>query len=362
MGVNMDKVVVWYCWFGIGTGYTSVSETVIPALEKIGYKVYVNDGMYGKGEILDAHFAELYSNYFKDMDKVVYEKLPQIMCWSPEFFNSLSGDCKIGWMFLESTRLPEYHRDSCNKMDHMIASSEWVRNVMIDSGVTVPIHVIPPCVDPSKFPHLIRNNDPFTFLHNGFLQERKNPFQTLDGYVNTFPDNGKTKFILFSKYVEEVENIMLAKYGYRKDIEFIFNKTPFTYKEMAELYGRADCYVNISHGEGLSMPDMEAMSTGLPVIGSNWDSRGVFLDNETGWMVKTVGYSKAYTGMLDICGQWMDYDKDEYVRLLKYTAEHPEECRKKGKKASERIRRDFTPERTALALDKMFEEIQNVRV
>lgn len=106
------------------------------------------------------------------------------------------------------------------------------------------------------------------------------------------------------------------------------------------------------------MPDMEAMSTGLPVIGSNWDSRGIYLDNEVGWMVKINGFTKAYTGMEDICGQWADYDTEDYTRLLKYVAEHPEEVRTKGRKAAKRIHKEFTPEKAALALDKMLQEVK----
>jgi glycosyltransferase involved in cell wall biosynthesis len=181
----------------------------------------------------------------------------------------------------------------------------------------------------------------------------------LDGYISTSPDDGKTKFILCSQYVKEVEEMMLKKYKYRNDIEFIFNKLPFTREEMRKLFYRADCYVNISHGEGLSMPDMEAMATGLPVIGSNWDSRGTYLDDEVGWMVKINGFTKAYTGMPDICGQWADYDTEDYTRILKHVAEHPEEARIKGRKAVKRIHKEFTTEKAASALDKMLQEVQH---
>jgi glycosyltransferase involved in cell wall biosynthesis len=364
--MNEQNSILWYCWFGTGIGYTSVSETIIPAMEELGYNVYINDGLYGGGVLLDPHFGELYGNYYKDM----------IICWSPEYFNVLSGDYKIGWMFMESTRLPFFHVNSCNNMNYIIVNSEWMKNTLITSGVAVPIYIVPPCIDTKKFPatgrpdpHLCQipenpmevwKSRPFTFLHNGFLQERKNPFQMLDGYISTFPDNGETKFIVFSKYIEEVNTMMREKYGYRADIEFVFNKTPFTLEEMVNLYHRADCYINISHGEGLSMPDMEAMSTGLPVIGSNWDTRGTFLDDEVGWMVKISGYSKAYTGMEDICGQWAEYDTEDYKRLLKYVVEHPKEVERKGKKAAERIRNDFSPKRAALELNKMLQEVQDV--
>jgi glycosyltransferase involved in cell wall biosynthesis len=358
--MNEKGPILWYCWFGIGSGYTSMSETMLPAMEELGYDVYINDGKNGTGEILTPYFNDLYIKSLKNIHNIDFTKVPQIMCWSMEYFWMLKGKSKIGWIFLESTKLPYYHVNSCNNMDYIVANSEWIKNVLVDSGVTVPIYNIIPCIHAPDFPERTdwRMEKPFVFLHNAFLSERKNPFQMLDGYISTFPDDGKTKFILCSQYRKEVEEMMLKKYRYRNDIEFIFSKHPFTREGSRQLFYRADCYVNISHGEGLSMPDMEAMSTGLPVIGSNWDSRGIYLDNEVGWMVKINGFTKAYTGMEDICGQWADYDTEDYTRLLKYVAEHPEEVRTKGRKAAKRIHKEFTPEKAALALDKMLQEVK----
>jgi glycosyltransferase involved in cell wall biosynthesis len=179
----------------------------------------------------------------------------------------------------------------------------------------------------------------------------------LDGYIEAFPDNGQTKLVVFSKRIPEAEECFKSTYGYRKDIEFILNDKPFTQEELVKLYHKADCYVNISHGEGLSMPDLEAMSTGLPVIGSNWDSRGEFLDDDVGWMVKIKELSHINLG-LDDCGCWATYDQNDYIYKLRYVVNHPEEVVMKGKKGAERIRAKFTPRDSALAMDMMFVDIK----
>jgi GT2 family glycosyltransferase len=200
---------------------------------------------------------------------------------------------------------------------------------------------------------------PFTFLHIGVVQERKNPEQILSGYAATFPDNGKTHFILKSNDFGEV-TAFRGMYKDRKDITFLYtDKIPMTQEDLLNLFGMADCYVNLSHGEGIGMPDLEALATGIPVIGSNWDTRKVFLDDEVGWMVKISRMDKAYqyTFPNDDCGEWAHFDGEDYMRILKHVVENPEEAREKGRKGAERIKKNFSVEAAAKAVDDLFMDV-----
>lgn len=356
--IRYNNPVIWNSFFGKGVGFGAVSETMIPALEKIGYKMYVMDGMGGTSPILDPHIKELYENYLTDRDKVDYMKMAQVVCWLMESFEDVHGDYRLGWAMLESTKLRTFYLNKCNSMFGILTSCEHNKKIQQESGVTAPISIIPPCIDTDKFPEVIRNHEdaPFTFLHIGVVQPRKNSDKVVEGYISAFPDNGKTRFILKSNDFGELSWFQ-NRYGYRKDVEFIYTKTPLTQQELIKLYGRADCYVNISHGEGIGMPDIEAMATGLPVIGSNWDARGTFLNEDVGWMLKIKAWTVAYSDCVESNGEWADYDQEDYVRILQYVADHPEEAMEKGKVAAERIRNDFTPEQAALALDKVLMDI-----
>jgi glycosyltransferase involved in cell wall biosynthesis len=58
-------------------------------------------------------------------------------------------------------------------------------------------------------------------------------------------------------------------------------------EQLAELYSASDVYVNSSMGEGFCLPILEAMSCGVPVIGTNFSSIPELLDDH-GWLVDTV--------------------------------------------------------------------------
>ena len=50
-----------------------------------------------------------------------------------EAFDTLNGDYKIGWAFVESTHLRNLYKDRCNKMDYIVTSSEHNKTIQKNS-------------------------------------------------------------------------------------------------------------------------------------------------------------------------------------------------------------------------------------
>lgn len=356
--MRYNNKVLWHSFFGRGVGFSAISETIIPELEKLGYDVYINDWASGSSPIIDSHFSELYKKYLEARADLDFSKYPQIICWLMESFDSIKGDIKLGWSLCESTKLRAFYTQMCNKMDYILTSSDFNKGVQKESGVEAEIRVIPPCTDLPESERPAPETRPLTFLHIGVLQERKNPEQALDGYCQVFPDDGKSKFILKSNDFG-VWDIFKTRYANRKDIEFLYTKdTPYTREELLELFRQADVYVNLSHGEGIGMPDLEAMATGLPVIGSNWDTRGEFFDDEVGWPLKIAYFGPAYKATVgEDCGDWAYFDGQDYISVLRGIKKNPGIAREKGKAAARRVRENFTPAKAAKALDDVLMEI-----
>jgi len=354
--------VIWHTFFGRGTGLSNIGEYMIPRLEELGYDVYVNDWNGGASSILDDHIKYLYAKYRNNVNNINFEEHPQILSWLMESYPHIKGDWKIGFSFVESTKLREYYMRHTNMMDYIITSCDHNADVQRKSGVIVPIKIVPPFINEKVFKYIDRKHDgkPFTFLHIGVIQERKNTLQLLDGYLRAFNDDGRTKLIIKSGDFGILEKITSVCAG-RNDVEMLYTSDkPMTTAEMLELYERADCYINISHGEGIGMPDLEAMATGLPVIGSNWDARGVFLDDAVGWMVNVAFFAPAYrSGVSEDCGEWAHYDGEHYVKLLKYVVDNPDEARRKGKTAADRVANNFNSVIAANAMDNILFEIYN---
>jgi glycosyltransferase involved in cell wall biosynthesis/SAM-dependent methyltransferase len=376
--MRYNNKVLWHSFFGRGVGFTAISEAIIPALEGLGYDVYVNDWQSGESPILEPRFKDLYEKYLKARETIDFTAHPQVICWLMEAFPSVKGDWKIGWSLCESTKLRSYYMKNCNMMDYLVTSSEFNKKVQEESGVVCPIRIVPPCVDPGRFPVLERSSTeialpipsgplvespkPLTFLHIGVVQERKNPLQMVDGYCQAFPPNGRTR-LLYKSNDFGVLDWFREHYKDRPDIEWIYtSQKPLHQAELLRLYQKADVYVNLSHGEGIGMPDLEAMATGLPVVGLNWDTRGLFLSEKTGWPLAVNRMEKAYRSTVqEDCGDWGCADTEEYVNALKEIANDPAVAREKGKRAAELVRREFTPEKAAAALDAVLFEIYEKR-
>ncbi|MDD5512085.1 MAG: glycosyltransferase, partial [Dehalococcoidales bacterium] len=142
--MRYNNKVLWHSFFGRGVGFTAISETIIPALENLGYDVYVNDWQSGESPILEPRFRQLYEKYLKARDGIDFTKHPQVICWLMESFPSVKGDWKIGWSLCESTKLHAHYQQVCNDMDYLITSSEFNRKVQEQSGIACPIRIVPP--------------------------------------------------------------------------------------------------------------------------------------------------------------------------------------------------------------------------
>ncbi|MFA5378912.1 MAG: glycosyltransferase [Dehalococcoidia bacterium] len=353
--------IVWNSFFGVGVGFSSISEAMVPELKRIGYPVMVGDYNGGQSPILNDEIkADIERTKTSGLD---LSKYPNIVCWLMETFDTVKADVKLGWSLCESTKLRPFYQAKCNKMDFILTSSDFNKKIQEESGIVSPIRVIPPCVDPKKFPYVERERggQPFTFLHVGVVQERKNSDQALEGYCMAFPDDGRTKFILKTNHFGVLDYINPA-FRTRKDIELIYtNEKPFTDKEMLDLYARADCYVDLSHGEGIGMPDLEAMFTGLPVIGSNWDTRRLFLNDDTGYVLKNIQMGQAYTTVPEDCGQWAYFDINEYVETLRKAASDRFTAKNKGRRAAELVHKEYSPKKAVEALDAVLMDIYHKR-
>ncbi len=361
--IRYNNKTSWYTHFGRGVGFSSISDSMVPALEKLGYDIYCKDWGCLQSPVITPKIRQLCAKY-ESNKKINFEDYPQIMSWQVDVYSDVKGKYRVGMTCLESTKYQEHHANMVNQLAYAFTGCEFTKKAQMDAGVTTPIKVVPPYVSQDDFHYVDRKHTdkPFTFLHIGIAQPRKNTGFMIDEYCNTFPDNGQTKFVIKSNHGGTLDGLA-SVHKDRRDLEFIYtNDKPLTTPEMFELYSSADCYVNMSHGEGIGMPDLEALATGLPVIGSNWDGRGPFLDNNVGWMVEITGYSKAYDfpGSGD-SGVWADYSADDFRRCMKYAFEHQEEVKSKGKLGAERVAKEFNVDVAVKAMDDILMDLYDMK-
>jgi len=177
------------------------------------------------------------------------------------------------WLFTmcEGELLSKYCMDIIHKsgVERVIVPCEHNRKVFLDSGLKIPISVVPLGTDPDEFPFIQREiGDPYTFLTIADRGNRKGWMEVFDAFYLAFggKTNGQQNVRLIIKMLPKgnpLINLVLDK-GIELDARIIYDTNK--YDDMANLYSQADCVVLPSRSEGWGMPHREAAMMGIPVI------------------------------------------------------------------------------------------------
>ena len=274
----------------------------------------------------------------------------QVVYGQGDVFFKNNGKYKIGFTMLETTGIPKEWVRQCNMMDEVWVPSHFNIKTFRDSGVTVPMHVIPLGIDPDYYSPKIKSykqHDKYTFLSVFEWGERKAPEILLKAYAKAFKKSDDV--ILICKVInndgsididEEIRKLNLPEDG--PEIIFLYN-TKFADYDMATLYRSADCFVISTRGEGWGMPILEAMACGLPAIATNWSSQVDFFNETNGYPVDVASLIDAkakcpyYEGF-----QWANPSEEHLIYQMRYVYEHQDEAKLKGMAASQEVRSSWT--------------------
>jgi len=277
-------------------------------------------------------------------DKITVDGLA--IAWSvPEYWDRIQADELWGAFVWETTRLPQYRVDIINeRAARLFTFSEWAKGMFIDSGVTIPVHVMPHGVSQDEYFDLERPPDrsPYTFLLLGELAERKGWDIAYTAFLEEFGTDPNVKLIMKTR-----GRCPLAECT-DPNVEVIAEE--YAISQMRELFRQADCFVFPSRGEGYGIPPREAAATGLPVIATGWSG----LAENIAHYAYSLRYEmvKANYGYQtnEECGFWAEPDKEHLRFLMRTCFEDQELARAKGKRAARWIEQHCTWEHGARVL------------
>lgn len=382
--------LVWHTHVGDGVGFSQIVEGIAPALEDVGFDVYVNDWS-NKRNVEDPRVMKLIEKHDRadlagELDDAIH-----VVCWLMETFLDVDATYKIGLSFCESTKVRDSYLKACNSMDRILTFSKFCKNTQLNSGYAVPIDVINPGVHPIYLNYHDRpalkagwghdgappagpaGPEDFKFLNVGVSQGRKNTENLVKAFCEAFPKGASHPPECEESFPVKPANVQLIlksnnfgdlgwvePYKRRANIRTIFTgnkhgnseRPDFTMKEMYDLYCEADAYVHPSHGEGIGMPICESAATGLPVIFTNWSSPAEYFDESNSMPISLSPYpgttfTKAYPGAPGDNGVWANCHIG-HLKFLMYQAIRDRAGTKaKGKAAAEHMARNFTWEKTA---------------
>lgn len=343
---RFDTAVLWQSAVGNPSGYAVSAREMLLQLDALDVDVrlaylYGTDWMDTQR---DDHRLAAMRQRPKDLH------LPQVVYASGDLFCKNSGRYRIGYTMLEVDGIPEDWILQANALDEVWVPSSFNKQTFLDSGLKVPIHVLPLGVNPDFYNTKIRPYRPtgrFTFLAVFEWGERKGAELLLRAYHRAFSQ--KDDVLLLAKVIntdggvnvqKEIKALNLPENG--APVAILYNQDLPTH-QMGSLYRSADCLVAPSRGEGWGMPHIEAMACGLPVIATDWSAQTDFMNESIAYplrvakLIPAIAKCPYYEGF-----RWAEPDEDHLVHLMRHVYENREEAADKGRRASVEVLSKWT--------------------
>lgn len=180
----------------------------------------------------------------------------------PSFY-PIDGAYNIALPAHEWSRYPQAWADTLNRFNEVWVTTDFVRSLLLVSGVTCAIHVLPPAldVDPIQKKTDWKPKAPFRFLAIGEAHFRKGFHLLMKGFLRAFSSPGEAELYIKTSpscdWRAPREDIVISPKFLPRD-------------ELLGMYRNFDAYVTTSLGEGLGLPVAEAIFSRLPVAASFW--------------------------------------------------------------------------------------------
>jgi len=287
------------------SGYAEAARNNIAAMVRAGLEVTVEAHSYERQRADYGNIGRLVASLVErniSYDFVILHSTPEQ--WSG-FFES--EKYHIGLTVWETSRIHRTWTKHCNTcVAEMWVPSSNNQQVFFDSGVVVPIHVVPHAIDTSEVfvpdgpsMKVAIADDMFVFGSVFQWIERKSPVELITAYLQEF-SHGENVVLLLKTYAKnavddhEKQFIRDRIEDIKKSLSLDLNVLPkiifvgdlVKKEQLASLYRRFDVLVQPSKGEGFGLPMAEAMACGTPVITTAWGGQIDFVNETNGWLVK----------------------------------------------------------------------------
>lgn len=195
--------------------------------------------------------------------------LPTLLCGNPKWAASPLMENQRVWLLtmIESTRASQPWVDNINAhCERVLLPVAEMRPLMRDSGVRVPIHILPLGVDAFEFPYRQRAySEPFTFLTYSYGDLRKGAELAVMAFKMLY--DGDRRFRLIIK-ARDGGTIAWLRHVANDQITVVSGNIPEA--TLRDLYAQAHAFVFPSRAEGFGLPPREAVISGLPTIATRW--------------------------------------------------------------------------------------------
>ena len=225
--------------------------------------------------------------------------------WYFEYLDKVLKECKVQiperWLYLTLDAEPFYPDwiRILNNFTRIYTQSEFARNQILRVFPNREIKAVWLGVDKQVFKPLGKRTlwkDKFVVMVNAFNCGRKNLPLTIEAFAEFAKDkNNAVLFMLTQANFHEGHNLGRLIYWNNIQDKVIFEKNKTAERGITDemvnyYYNNADCLLLSTTGEGFCLPVIEAFSTKLPVIATNYSSIPELLADERGIPVEVATY------------------------------------------------------------------------
>lgn len=235
--------------------------------------------------------------------------------------------------------------------------SNYSRQSFVNSGIDFDkVQVIPNGIDPKLFKpfgekYHLNTKKRFKLLYLGGTIYRKGFDILLQVYLQTFTAEDDICLVVkdmggdsFYRGQTAKEMILRAKQNPNAP-EIIYIDDSMSEEEIASLYRACDVFVSPYRGEGFSLPTLEAMACGLPVIVTKGGATDDFTDTQVAWYLDAEKISigrmlddKLFTNEAYL----LEPSRDHLAATLRFIYANPTEIFSAGIIASAKARKYWT--------------------
>ena len=296
------------------SGYAQASRGYLFNYFSLGIPItwdplYFDDSKLNDDDCYDVIIKSLINKKIPEYDIVMLHSTPDL--W-PSFWKDKNDLLKHrvvnGYCTWETNIVPKKWVECINtSVNEVCCPSNYNKVTFIDSGVKVPIRVVPHIFLPKPLPNkrLISLIDDltherldcdgrYTFYSIGEFNARKSIGELIHTYCKTFSKNDNVKLILKTHYKNySVENKLECK----RMVSEILNQYPnhpkliclfdnLSSDEILALHSLGDCYISLTKSEGFGLTIFDAYNYGKKIITTGYSGQIDFLGLKYEGLVK----------------------------------------------------------------------------
>lgn len=319
------KRLTFLPWLHSATGYARHAVEYFRNFEKLGVFVSVRPVYINETE--DNRLPMDIKRAFISRDQP--EEAELIL--SPASVYPMRRKREILFTMYESSRWPAKLVKLVNRADHVIVPSEFCRQGLRESGCIQNISVVNLGFNPDTFKVSPMKMDGATIFGSAGRAAhgiaRKGLNVVLSAFSREFPNEPDVELHI-KGLSDSPTPFVLDK---RVKIRDAFIKE----KQLAEFYSSLTCFVSAARGEGFGLMQLEAMTSGRPVIASIYGGLQEFMTPENSYAcdfqegLSTEAWS---TG-----GSWAIPDENHIRSLMRQVYRNRQEAQQKGIKSAQDV-------------------------